>query len=132
MTNRPKSDSMKQATLLDQEWMEPATLAGRIGVTETTLAVWRSTGRGPASLKLGRRVVYPRSDVETWLQSLRESRNGNKEPQRPMGLPNLRRRARGGGEEHRFGRKRLKSESRAEDTRQPAPRTAGGAQVPAA
>ena len=63
---------MKQATLLDQEWMEPATLAGRIGVTETTLAVWRSTGRGPASLKLGRRVLYPRSDVETWLQSLRD------------------------------------------------------------
>jgi integrase len=96
--------------LLDQEWMEPAALAGRLGVTETTLTVWRSTGRGPASLKLGRRVVYPKSFVETWLQSLREARNGNANTGRSVALPSLHRRSRGRVEDNRFGRKRLKSD----------------------
>ena len=70
---------MKAESLIDQEWLAPCKLAARIGVTEATLAVWRSTGRGPASLKLGRHVVYPKSDIEIWLQSLREKRDGNKE-----------------------------------------------------
>jgi DNA-binding transcriptional MerR regulator len=34
-----------------------------------TLRYWRHIGTGPASAKLGRRVVYRRRDVEVWVQS---------------------------------------------------------------
>lgn len=34
---------------------------------EATLRYWRHIGRGPASFKLGRRVVYRRSEVERWM-----------------------------------------------------------------
>ena len=32
-----------------------------------TLAVWRSEKRGPAYVKIGRRVFYRRSDIAKWL-----------------------------------------------------------------
>lgn len=28
---------------------------------------WRATGQGPASTKLGRRIVYRRKDIEAWV-----------------------------------------------------------------
>ena len=33
-----------------------------------TLRYWRHIGTGPASAKLGRRVVYRRADVEAWIE----------------------------------------------------------------
>lgn len=33
-----------------------------------TLRWWRAQGIGPRSFKLGRRVVYRRSDVNTWIE----------------------------------------------------------------
>lgn len=36
-----------------------------------TLAAWRTQGRGPAYVKIGRRVFYRRSDVAAWLASRR-------------------------------------------------------------
>lgn len=33
-----------------------------------TLRFWRQAGRGPKSYKLGRRVVYDASDVQTWME----------------------------------------------------------------
>jgi hypothetical protein len=38
---------------------------------ETTLATWRSAGRGPAYYKVGRQVLYSVSDLEAWLASRR-------------------------------------------------------------
>ncbi|MCW5685513.1 MAG: helix-turn-helix domain-containing protein [Pseudolabrys sp.] len=38
-------------------------------LSESTLAKLRLTGNGPAYCKLGRRVVYRRTDLEAWLQS---------------------------------------------------------------
>lgn len=35
---------------------------------ESTCLWWRHVGRGPRSFKVGRRVLYLRSDVEEWLQ----------------------------------------------------------------
>ena len=35
---------------------------------ESTCLWWRHVGRGPTSFKVGRRVLYLRSDVEKWLQ----------------------------------------------------------------
>jgi predicted DNA-binding transcriptional regulator AlpA len=33
-----------------------------------TLRYYRATGQGPKSARLGRRVVYRRSDVEAWIE----------------------------------------------------------------
>ncbi len=35
----------------------------------STLAHWRSEGRGPAFIKLGSRVAYRGSDLKEWLQA---------------------------------------------------------------
>nr|WP_261880261.1 helix-turn-helix domain-containing protein [Mycobacterium marinum] len=34
-----------------------------------TLRYWRHVGEGPKSLKLGRRVMYRRADIERWLET---------------------------------------------------------------
>ncbi len=36
-------------------------------VPDGTLRAWRKLGTGPASSRLGRRVVYRESDVQTWI-----------------------------------------------------------------
>jgi excisionase family DNA binding protein len=40
-----------------------------LGLAPSTLAKLRLNGNGPVYCKLGRRVVYRRSDLENWLQS---------------------------------------------------------------
>jgi hypothetical protein len=40
-----------------------------LGLAKSTLAKLRLTGDGPVYCKLGRRVVYRRQDLETWLDS---------------------------------------------------------------
>lgn len=34
---------------------------------------WRATGKGPKSARLGRRVVYRRSDVDAWVEAAFEA-----------------------------------------------------------
>ena len=34
-----------------------------------TLAYWRATGQGPAWAKIGRRVVYRRTDIEAFVEA---------------------------------------------------------------
>lgn len=43
--------------------------AAILGVSEATLAPWRSRGRGPKYHKLGRRVVYFESDLAEYLDA---------------------------------------------------------------
>lgn len=38
-----------------------------------TVRYWRHVGKGPRSFKVGRRVLYRRSDVEAWLEQCRQS-----------------------------------------------------------
>jgi predicted site-specific integrase-resolvase len=47
--------------------MNPSEVAQRIRNTTSTLAYWRHVGKGPKYAKVGRRVVYRREDVESWL-----------------------------------------------------------------
>lgn len=35
-----------------------------------TVRFWRHVGKGPRSFKVGRRVLYDRNDVESWLADL--------------------------------------------------------------
>jgi predicted DNA-binding transcriptional regulator AlpA len=41
------------------------------GLAMVTLDLWRRQGRGPAFIKIGRRVMYRRADIETWLDQHR-------------------------------------------------------------
>lgn len=41
--------------------------ASAMGVAPSTLAKFRVFGGGPPYIKIGRRVVYDRVDLETWL-----------------------------------------------------------------
>jgi len=49
------------------EWLTLREFAEEIRIPEATIRYWRWQGRGPKSTKLGRRVVYRRSDVDAWL-----------------------------------------------------------------
>lgn len=44
-------------------------VAERLRQSPDTLRYWRSTGTGPASGKLGRRVVYREADVDAWVDA---------------------------------------------------------------
>jgi excisionase family DNA binding protein len=35
-----------------------------------TVRYWRHIGKGPRSFKVGRRVLYRRSDVEAWIEDM--------------------------------------------------------------
>lgn len=43
--------------------------ADYVGSTVSTLNSWRYLGRGPAFIKLGRRVVYRVDDLDAWLDA---------------------------------------------------------------
>ena len=47
--------------------MAPPDMAEYLSTNVNTLAYWRCTGYGPKWGKIGRRVFYRRSDVETWV-----------------------------------------------------------------
>ena len=38
-----------------------------------TLRYWRHLGTGPRSFRLGRRVLYRRDDLRTWIDAQREA-----------------------------------------------------------
>lgn len=38
-----------------------------LGIPEATLRYWRMSGTGPASFKLGRKVVYRREELVRWI-----------------------------------------------------------------
>ena len=49
--------------------LETATVAEYLNVQEVTLEKWRQNGRGPAFIKIGRRLVrYRQSDLDLWLR----------------------------------------------------------------
>jgi predicted DNA-binding transcriptional regulator AlpA len=51
-------------------------------VTPLTIESWRRRGEGPAYVRIGRRVLYPRAAVAEWLaERVSERRTG-----RPQGL----------------------------------------------
>lgn len=53
----------------DAELLTVAEVAAMTRLSEGTLRYWRYAGSGgPQSIKLGRRVMYRRTDVEKWLQ----------------------------------------------------------------
>jgi predicted DNA-binding transcriptional regulator AlpA len=56
---------------MTDEIMTLAETAEATRTPEATLRYWRYIGKGPASFKLGRRVLYARSDVELFIARAR-------------------------------------------------------------
>lgn len=53
---------------IQNDLLDEASAAVVLGVTKGTLAVWRCTGRyNLPFIKIGRKVRYRRSDLDTWL-----------------------------------------------------------------
>lgn len=60
------NQSTKASILLDEEedlWRPPK-VAGVLGVSLNTLAIWRCRREGPTFLKVGRQIRYRPEDVE--------------------------------------------------------------------
>jgi hypothetical protein len=58
----------------ESEWLTPAQAAALLGLSVTTLEIWRVKGKGPEFCKLGRNVVrYKRMDITAYLERDRRS-----------------------------------------------------------
>src|SRR4051794_29028885 len=67
---------------MDRTLLRIEEVADRTGIPIATLRFWRSRGEGgPASFKLGRRVVFDAADVNAWIEAQR--RQGGARPARP-------------------------------------------------
>ena len=53
--------------------INPAALAEKLDSSPQTLANWRSSGKGPAFIKVGGRVMYDDADVDAWLHAQRRT-----------------------------------------------------------
>ena len=57
---------------MSEKLLTPRKTADLLGVTPETLAVWRCTGRYKLPfIKVGRKVLYDRNDVEQFISSRR-------------------------------------------------------------
>jgi excisionase family DNA binding protein len=72
-TQKPtRTTAITNAAHPDAELLTVADVAAMTRLSVGTLRNWRHTGSGgPPSVKLGRRVLYRRADVETWLKEAR-------------------------------------------------------------
>ncbi|WP_336385752.1 helix-turn-helix domain-containing protein [Prescottella equi] len=58
---------MATATQTEQhEYMTTSEVSSEKRIPAETLRYWRATNTGPASFKIGRRVMYRRTDVADW------------------------------------------------------------------
>ena len=53
--------------LQEDELFRSPRAAAYLTLAKQTLDVWRTQGRGPKYLKVGRAVCYRRSDLDAWL-----------------------------------------------------------------
>ena len=53
------------------EYMTTEEVAELVRAAPETVRYWRWVGKGPASFKVGRRVLYAREDVEAYLREAR-------------------------------------------------------------
>lgn len=53
------------------DYLTPREVSELIGLAEITLAHWRYLRRGPRFVKLGRKVMYARADLDSWIAEQR-------------------------------------------------------------
>ena len=49
------------------EWMSREELASELGLAVSTLRRWDTLRTGPVCIRVGRKVMYRRADVQSWL-----------------------------------------------------------------
>lgn len=54
---------------MDDQYLTPPETAELVRRPTSTLAYWRHRDEGPPYAKIGRRVVYRRSDVLAWMEA---------------------------------------------------------------
>lgn len=55
------------------EYLTTAEVASVLRTPPATLRYWRHVGRGPQSFKVGKRLLYARADVESFIAAAREA-----------------------------------------------------------
>ncbi|MDN5766361.1 MAG: helix-turn-helix domain-containing protein [Humibacillus sp.] len=48
--------------------LKPQEVADALGVPLNTLYAWRSTGKGPRAIRVGKHLRYAPADISTWLE----------------------------------------------------------------
>lgn len=54
---------------MDEELLTTEEVAAYFRTVPATVRYWRHVGKGPRSLRVGRRVLYRRCDVTAWAES---------------------------------------------------------------
>lgn len=65
MAEAPANETARESFLTTAEF------AGMVRISEATARAWRNAGYGPASFKVGRRVLYVEDECRAWLESQR-------------------------------------------------------------
>lgn len=55
------------------EYLTTKEVADRLRTSPETVRYWRHRGEGPPSWKCGRRVLYPREDLDRWIAAARSA-----------------------------------------------------------
>ena len=55
------------------DYLTEAELAKLVRAQQETVRYWRHKGLGPPWFRVGRRVLYDRSDVDSWLAEQKEA-----------------------------------------------------------
>jgi excisionase family DNA binding protein len=56
------------APLTLTDWLDTQQTAELLRLSPLTLSRWRKAGKGPRCARVGRRYLYDRADVNTWLE----------------------------------------------------------------
>jgi predicted DNA-binding transcriptional regulator AlpA len=56
---------------VQRQYLSSSQVSSLTGFALTTLSVWRRTGKGPAFIRVSRKVLYDRRDVDSWLDAHR-------------------------------------------------------------
>ncbi len=70
------------------DWLTSEELAQETRTSLDTVRYWRSKDLGPLGVRIGKRVLYRRSDVDEWLAS-REAEERNAREQRRVSVRTL-------------------------------------------
>jgi predicted DNA-binding transcriptional regulator AlpA len=62
---------------MSHDLLKPEEFASLYHQSLATLATWRCRGKGPRFVKLGRRVLYRRADLDDWLEQSVRANTGD-------------------------------------------------------
>ncbi|RJT81964.1 DNA-binding protein [Arthrobacter cheniae] len=54
------------------EWLSPQQIANELGITVRTYYEWRTKGKAPRALRIGKHLRTSRADFDSWIEERRE------------------------------------------------------------